>query len=89
MPKLVASTTLHEPLEWNARLIEGDIAEAVAKLKRDDGGEILMYGSPTLMRNLKRQGRPYSRRSVTREKTGLGPCGRPTLTFHRLGLVSL
>jgi hypothetical protein len=23
----VASTTLHGPLEWNARLIEGDIAE--------------------------------------------------------------
>ena len=52
MPKLVASTTLHEPLEWNARLIDGDIAEAIAKLKRDDGGEILMYGSPTLMRTL-------------------------------------
>jgi dihydrofolate reductase len=52
MPKLVASTTLHEPLEWNARLIEGDIAEAITELKRADGGEILMYGSPTLMRTL-------------------------------------
>jgi dihydrofolate reductase len=52
MPKLVASTTLHEPLGWNARLIDGDIAEAIDKLKRDDGGEILMYGSPTLMRTL-------------------------------------
>jgi dihydrofolate reductase len=52
MPKLVASTTLHEPLEWNATLIEGDIAEAIAKLKHEDGGEILMYGSPTLMRTL-------------------------------------
>jgi dihydrofolate reductase len=52
MPKLVASTTLHEPLEWNARLIEGDIAAEIAKLKREGGGEILMYGSPTLMRTL-------------------------------------
>jgi dihydrofolate reductase len=52
MPKLVASTTLHEPLEWNARLIEGDIAGAIAELKSEDGGEILMYGSPTLMRTL-------------------------------------
>jgi dihydrofolate reductase len=52
MPKLVASRTLHEPLEWNARLIEGDIAEAITRLKREDGGEILMYGSPTLMRTL-------------------------------------
>ena len=30
IPKLVASTTLHEPLEWNAKLIDGDIAEAIA-----------------------------------------------------------
>ena len=52
MPKLVASTTLHEPLVWNARLIEGDIAEAITNLKREDGGKILMYGSPTLMRTL-------------------------------------
>jgi dihydrofolate reductase len=52
MPKLVASTTLREPLEWNATLIDGDIAEEVTKLKGDDGGEILMYGSPTLMRTL-------------------------------------
>jgi dihydrofolate reductase len=52
MPKLVASTTLHEPLEWNARLIKGDIAEAITKIKSEDGGEILMYGSPTLMRTL-------------------------------------
>jgi dihydrofolate reductase len=52
MPKLVASTTLREPLEWNATLIDGDIAEEVSSLKRDDGGEILMYGSPTLMRTL-------------------------------------
>jgi dihydrofolate reductase len=49
---VVASTTLHEPLEWNARLIEGDIAGAIAELKSEDGGEILMYGSPTLMRTL-------------------------------------
>ena len=52
MPKLVASTSMHEPLEWNATLIHGDIAEAVTKLRRDDGGDILMYGSPTLMRTL-------------------------------------
>jgi dihydrofolate reductase len=52
IPKLVASTTLHEPLEWNANLIEGDIAENITRLKREDGGEILMYGSPTLMRTL-------------------------------------
>jgi dihydrofolate reductase len=52
MPKLVASTTLHEPLEWNARLIAGDVAEEILKLKLEDGGGILVYGSPTLMRTL-------------------------------------
>lgn len=52
IPKLVASTTLQEPLEWNATLIDGDVAEAITELKREDGGEILMYGSPTLMRTL-------------------------------------
>lgn len=52
MPKLVASRTLHEPLEWNATLIKGDVAGEIAKLKREDDGEILMYGSPNLMRTL-------------------------------------
>jgi dihydrofolate reductase len=52
MPKLVASRTLREPLEWNATLIDGDIVEAISKIKHEDGGEILMYGSPTLMRTL-------------------------------------
>ena len=52
IPKFVASTTLSEPLEWNASLIDGDVAEEVAKLKQQAGKEILMYGSPTLMRTL-------------------------------------
>jgi dihydrofolate reductase len=52
IPKLVASTTLRGPLEWNASLIEGDVAEAVAMLKQQPGRDILMYGSPTLMRAL-------------------------------------
>lgn len=44
MPKYVASTTLKEPLEWNARLIKGDVAKKVAKLKKQPGQNILMYG---------------------------------------------
>ena len=52
LPKLVVSTTLHEPLEWNARLITGDVAAKIGELKEEHGGEILMYGSPTLMRTL-------------------------------------
>jgi dihydrofolate reductase len=52
MPKLVASTSLQAPLDWNATLIEGDVAEAISEVKQEDGGEILVYGSPTLMRTL-------------------------------------
>src|SRR5206468_1905634 len=31
-------TTLQEPLEWNATLLEGDVAEAVANVKEHRGG---------------------------------------------------
>ena len=42
MPKFVASTTLTE-LDWNnSTLLEGDVAEAVSKLKLEDGGDILV-----------------------------------------------
>ena len=45
MPKFVASTTLDD-LEWNnSTLLEGDVAEAVGKLKRQEGGPILVAGS--------------------------------------------
>ncbi len=54
IPKLVTSTTLTGPLEWNASLIKGDVAEEIAGLKRQPGGDILMYGSATLMGSLMR-----------------------------------
>ena len=50
MPKYVASTTLTDPLEWNARLIRGDVAEEVRKLKRDHN--LLVNGSGRLARAL-------------------------------------
>jgi dihydrofolate reductase len=52
IPKVVASTTLDEPLEWNGSLLEGGVPEAVAELKRQPGKDILMYGSAALMRVL-------------------------------------
>lgn len=52
IPKLVASTTLHGPIEWNATVIDGDIAAAVAELRRQSGGDIEVYGSPTLVQTL-------------------------------------
>ena len=52
IPKLVASRTLKGPLGWNATLIEGDVAEEIAKLKGESGGQIEMYGSASLMQTL-------------------------------------
>jgi dihydrofolate reductase len=52
MPKYVVSTTLKTP-EWNnSTVIEGDVAEAVAGLKRDVDGDILVNGSVQLVQTL-------------------------------------
>jgi dihydrofolate reductase len=52
--KHVASRTL-ERLEWsNSTLIGGDVAEYVANLKREDGPEIQVHGSPGLIQTLLR-----------------------------------
>lgn len=56
IPKLVASTTLTEPLTWNATLLKGDAIAELTKIKEQDGKDILMYGSVTLMRSLLRNG---------------------------------
>jgi dihydrofolate reductase len=52
IPKLVASRTLTEPLEWNARLIDGDVAREIALLKTEPGNDIVMYGSSSLLQTL-------------------------------------
>jgi dihydrofolate reductase len=44
MPKYVASRSLKEPLQWNARLIRGDVAEEIRKLKQEPGKSLLQYG---------------------------------------------
>lgn len=51
IPKYVASTTLKDPT-WNATVIEGDVAEGVAKLKAEVGKDILIYGSGDLVNYL-------------------------------------
>ena len=53
-PKHVVSTTLEEPLEWsNSTLIKGDdIVERIADLKRQDGKDIAVHGSATLVQTL-------------------------------------
>jgi dihydrofolate reductase len=52
-PKYVASTTLSEPLEWqNSSVLEGDVVEAVAALKQQDGGDLHVIGSTQLVQTL-------------------------------------
>ncbi len=52
MPKYVVSSTLGEP-EWNnSTVLRGDLAEEVAKLKRQVDGVILVAGSAQLVRGL-------------------------------------
>ena len=57
-PKYVASTTLAEPLPWqNSTLLQGDVATAVAALKREEeGGDLLVIGSTELVRTLMEHG---------------------------------
>jgi dihydrofolate reductase len=53
--KYVASTTLKEPLPWsNSTLLEGDVPQAVAKLKEQPGKDIAVLGSGDLIQSLMR-----------------------------------
>src|ERR687895_920833 len=50
--KYVASTTLESP-EWqNTTVLQGDVREAVSRLKHKDGETITLNGSATLLRSL-------------------------------------
>jgi dihydrofolate reductase len=52
-PKYVVSATLAGPLEWeNSTLLEGEIADAVAVLKQEQGGDVHVIGSTQLVRTL-------------------------------------
>ena len=52
MPKFVASRTLTK-LAWNnSHLVKGDLAAEVSKLKQQPGQDIVIHGSPGLIRSL-------------------------------------
>ncbi len=53
MPKYVASHTIAE-MAWNATRIEGEVPEAVAKLKEKADQDLLIYGSGALVNTLMR-----------------------------------
>jgi len=53
--KYVASRTLQEPLPWkNSTLLKGDAAEAVARLKKQPSGDLMVLGSGELVQSLMR-----------------------------------
>jgi dihydrofolate reductase len=52
-PKYVVSSTLRPPLEWaHSTLLTGDLAVELTRLKQQPGKNILIPGSPTLVRTL-------------------------------------
>ena len=55
MPKHVASRTLRETT-WNATLLDGNAAEAIARLKGEEGGDLLKFGTGELDRTLLEHG---------------------------------
>jgi dihydrofolate reductase len=53
LPKFVASRTLTGGLEWqNSHLIEGPLEDFVVDLKKSDGGDIGIFSSISLVRQL-------------------------------------
>jgi dihydrofolate reductase len=52
MPKFVVSTTL-KVLEWsNSTLIKRNVASELAKLKQESGGDLVVFGSMSLVNKL-------------------------------------
>ena len=55
LPKYVASRTL-QATEWGASLLAEDVVAEVTALKKEDGGDLLIYGSATFADTLTRAG---------------------------------
>ncbi len=52
MPKYVVSSTLEEP-EWsNSTVLRGDVPEAIAELRQELDGDIVVHGSARLVQTL-------------------------------------
>ena len=82
MPKYVASRTRRGPLEWNATLLEGDLAESVTALKARHQGTLIVSGAGELAHALTTQGlvdefwfwvSPYLWATGPRIFDGIGP----------------
>jgi dihydrofolate reductase len=52
----VVTTTLSEPLDWrNSKVLQGDLTEAVTRLKQEDGADLHVIGSSELVHALSEQ----------------------------------
>jgi dihydrofolate reductase len=56
MPKVVVSTTLTDTTWRNSTIVTGDVPGQIAKLKEQYDGDILVYGSATLVDTLREHG---------------------------------
>jgi dihydrofolate reductase len=52
MPKYVVSSTLREPDWANTTVLRGDLADAIATLKQEQDGDIVVHGSAQLVQSL-------------------------------------
>ena len=52
MPKFVASRTHQGSLDWNATVVEGDVADGVSRLKEELDGSLVLVGCGELARDL-------------------------------------
>ena len=52
MPKYVVSSTLKDPAWTNTTVLDGDLAEAVARVKHAHDGDVVVHGSATLAQAL-------------------------------------
>jgi dihydrofolate reductase len=56
LPKYVVSATIDKPVWVNGMVLNGDVVDEVARLKREIDGEIIVYGSRPLVRTLMEHG---------------------------------
>jgi dihydrofolate reductase len=56
MPKYVVSSTLKDPDWTNSTVIDGDLAQAVSKLREEVDGDVVVHGSAQLVQALVDQG---------------------------------
>ncbi|WP_051366346.1 dihydrofolate reductase family protein [Hamadaea tsunoensis] len=52
MPKYVVSTTLNAPSWTNTTILSGDVVATISRLKKEQGGDLLVNGSGQLVRAL-------------------------------------